>query len=518
MAAKGQINPEELYTLESVIGKGSFGIVYKGITKKSGEAVAIKIIDLENAEDAIDDIHQEINILAQCDSPFITKYSGSYLKSANLWIIMEYMAGSAFDLMKPGPLEEQYAAVVIRELLKGLEYLHNLGIMHRDIKAANILISHEGNVKLADFGVAGQLTRDKKKRDTFVGTPYWMAPEVIQQNEYNAKADIWSTGITALELVNGEPPHAGLHPMRALFTIPKSEPPTLEGNFSKNFKEFISFCLNKDPEDRPTAAVLLRHKFFKNTRKNNCLIDLIDRYQKWRETNKEEEEEEEVGPIDDDREAPDFDFGGTVKSKNPTIKSQKEALVEAYSKAPSKPKSKFNVDTVQLKKSIPENEPKEDQAFVSPEAQEEERLEREKENAREKEREDRRREEREKKEKEKEKEKEREKPITDPFWVSVMKPAITKLKLELGPGANVLVSSLEDIARSDPKKLQFFVGDIIQGVSKAKDKETHALLPASARMMTTQNNLNEPGKASKTAGYLYQRWRERSQKDLYFLT
>ncbi|KAL2821814.1 hypothetical protein BDW59DRAFT_174023 [Aspergillus cavernicola] len=271
------------YQMMEELGSGSFGTVYKAIDKSTGEIVAIKHIDLESSEDDIQEIQQEISVLATCASPYVTQYYASFLRGHKLWIVMEYLGGgSCLDLLKPGVFNEAHVAIVCQQLLQGLDYLHSEGKIHRDVKAANVLLSHTGKVKLGDFGVAAQLTNIKSQRNTFVGTPFWMAPEVIQQAGYDYKADLWSLGITAIEMINGEPPHASTHPMKVLFLIPKESAPRLHGDgYSNAFKDFIAQCLTKDPERRPSAKDLLRHKFIRNAGKTEALQELIHRKQDW---------------------------------------------------------------------------------------------------------------------------------------------------------------------------------------------------------------------------------------------
>ncbi|EJD48435.1 Pkinase-domain-containing protein [Auricularia subglabra TFB-10046 SS5] len=274
-------DPSSQYTLLEKLGTGSFGTVYKAMHNETKQIVAIKQIDLEDSDDDISEIQQEIQHLAQCDSEYVTRYYGSFVKGYKLWIIMEYLAGgSCLDLLKAGTFSEPHIATICKELLLGLDYLHTEGKIHRDIKAANVLLSASGKVKLADFGVAAQLSNTL--RHTFVGTPFWMAPEVIRQAGYDAKADMWSLGITAIEMAKGEPPLSEYHPMRVLFLIPKAKPPVLEGPFSLAFKEFVGLCLTKDPLQRPSARELLQHRFIKTARKTASLTELIERYQDFR--------------------------------------------------------------------------------------------------------------------------------------------------------------------------------------------------------------------------------------------
>ncbi|EEY70638.1 protein kinase, putative [Phytophthora infestans T30-4] len=261
-------NPEEVYEVLERIGEGSYGKVYKAVHKSNAEVVALKVVPVESEDRAaFDELTREIRILERCESPFVVHYRGSFSYEAQLWIAMEFCAaGSLADLhvlRGRRVLSEAEIAAVCANVALGLAHLHSQGLIHRDIKAGNLLLNGDGVAKLADFGVSAQLTATVGKRRTVIGTPFWMAPEVIQEAQYDCKADLWSLGITALELAEGEPPLAHMHPMRAIFLIPNRAPPELRepNNYSAEFRDFIAVCLKKDPQERASAEELLRHPF-----------------------------------------------------------------------------------------------------------------------------------------------------------------------------------------------------------------------------------------------------------------
>ena len=274
---------EDQFEIYEQLGRGAFGVVYRAFDKVQKMDVAVKQVDLESS-DEMSEIEQEIRMLSTCHNEYVTRYYGCFLKGSKLWIIMEYLGGgSCSDLLEAGPFAEKEIGLILYQILQGLEYLHSHGKIHRDIKAANILVGNTGDVKIADFGVATQLSNNLSKRNTFVGTPYWMAPEIIKHKEYTFTADIWSLGITAIELAYGKPPLSQYHPFDVLFRITDDPPPTLGSSFSDEFNSFVNNCLQKDPQRRPSAKELLKHKFICKYAKSDrqILMTLIRKKVQW---------------------------------------------------------------------------------------------------------------------------------------------------------------------------------------------------------------------------------------------
>ena len=261
-----QLSVHQLYKRLEAIGKGAYGSVHKGIHIPTGNVVALKIINLDTEDDDVGDIQREVALLTQLrDAPNVTQYYGCYLDGPRLWIVMEYaQGGSVRTLMKAcsgGVVEEKYVSVIIREVLLGLCYLHRSSIIHRDLKAANVLITAAGKVMICDFGVSALLSTATSKRNTLVGTPHWMAPEVAHAAAYDTKADIWSLGIMVYEMIKGSAPNAHiLDQMKLIQMIPKMKPPRLnEGEGSKDLREFVSQCLKELPaEVSPHQAFLIQ--------------------------------------------------------------------------------------------------------------------------------------------------------------------------------------------------------------------------------------------------------------------
>ncbi|XP_026194833.1 TRAF2 and NCK interacting kinase a isoform X2 [Anabas testudineus] len=317
-------DPSGIFELVELVGNGTYGQVYKGRHVKTGQLAAIKVMDVAGDEE--EEIKAEINMLKKYSHHRnIATYYGAFIKKNppgiddQLWLVMEFCgAGSVTDLIKNtkgNSLKEEWTAYICREILRGLTHLHQHKVIHRDIKGQNVLLTENAEVKLVDFGVSAQLDRTVGRRNTFIGTPYWMAPEVIACDEnpeatYDCKSDLWSLGITAIEMAEGAPPLCDMHPMRALFLIPRNPAPRLKSKkWSKKFQSFIESCLVKSHSQRPSTEQLLKHPFIRdlpNERQVRIqLKDHIDRTKKKRgerdETeyeysgSEEEDEERDVG-------------------------------------------------------------------------------------------------------------------------------------------------------------------------------------------------------------------------------
>ncbi|XP_049591593.1 mitogen-activated protein kinase kinase kinase kinase 4 isoform X4 [Syngnathus scovelli] len=319
-------DPAGIFELVEVVGNGTYGQVYKGRHVKTGQMAAIKVMEVTEEEE--EEIKLEINMLkSYSHHRNIATYYGAFVKKGpvgqdhQLWLVMEYCgAGSVTDLVKKTKgncLKEDWIAYICREVLRGLSHLHSHHVIHRDIKGQNVLLTENAEVKLVDFGVSAQLDKTIGRRNTFIGTPYWMAPEVIACDEnpeatYDYRSDLWSLGITALEMAEGAPPLCDMHPMRALFLIPRNPPPRLKSKkWSKRFLSFIDSCLVKNHLHRPTTDVLLKHAFIRdltNERQVRIMLkDHLDRTRKKKE-----------------KEGPEYEYSGSEEEEDEVTEEEGE--------------------------------------------------------------------------------------------------------------------------------------------------------------------------------------------------
>jgi len=280
-----QDDPEEVFEMIDIIGEGAYGLICTCKNLKQNTIYAIKFLEIEEEDEP--NLQKEIDILKESsDCPYIVRYFGCYMKETTLMIVMEFCnGGSCLDVMTSckRTFTEDQIAVIVNHMVSGLAYLHSHRVLHRDLKAGNVLLTSEGKAKLADFGVSAKLVHTLQKKNTIVGSPYWMAPEVISVQKgkgdgYDFKADIWSLAITAIELAEGKPPLFDIASLRVIFLIPARPPPTLQdqSKWSSEFNDFLSICLQKDPAKRPSASSLLAHPFVqRGNKKDNLVQDLV---------------------------------------------------------------------------------------------------------------------------------------------------------------------------------------------------------------------------------------------------
>eukprot|EP01118_Nematostelium_gracile_P014822 TRINITY_DN5854_c0_g5_i1.p1 TRINITY_DN5854_c0_g5~~TRINITY_DN5854_c0_g5_i1.p1 ORF type:complete len:387 (-),score=127.18 TRINITY_DN5854_c0_g5_i1:47-1207(-) len=328
-------DPEEVFEMVDIIGEGAYGLICTCKNIKQNRIYAIKFLEIEEEDEH--NLLNELSILKEAEEcPYTVKYFGCYVKDSTLMFVMEFCdGGSALDVLNATnkTLDEDIISAICSCIVQGLIYLHSHKILHRDLKAGNILLNSEGIAKLADFGVSARLKHTMEKKDTVVGSPYWMAPEVISvQKEkaegYDFKADIWSTAITAIELAEGKPPLFEIASLRVIFLIPARDPPKLQNpeKYSVEFNDFLSVCLQKSPAQRPTAKELLEHPFVQKGMKNQHLLkELVENtlpaLQKMRDQKKKEEQKKNQ---EDDGSGSDDEGGRSGFTPGTTITINKE--------------------------------------------------------------------------------------------------------------------------------------------------------------------------------------------------
>lgn len=389
-------DPAGIFELIEVVGNGTYGQVHKGRHVKTGQLAAIKIMEV--TEDEEEEIRLEVDVLRKFSyHQNIATYYGAFVRKGEpghedqLWLVMEYCgAGSVTDLVKSTKirsLKEEWIAYVCREVLRGLSHLHKNKVIHRDIKGQNVLLTDNADIKLVDFGVSAQLDRTIGKRNTFIGTPYWMAPEVIACDQdptatYDYRSDQWSLGITAIEIAEGEPPLCSMHPMRALFLIPRNPPPRLKQSkkWTPRFISFIDQCLTKDTTKRPTSDELLRHPFITDFNERQVRIQIKDQIDRMKRKKISDEYEysgsdEEGGSLDpptvrkqgdelrsgaaalsptrdEDEEEDEDEFGG-----QDTIMSARPGRADEFSASGESSLAQYTQDTLVIHEDQPEVSP-----------------------------------------------------------------------------------------------------------------------------------------------------------------
>ncbi|XP_054460360.1 STE20-like kinase b [Anoplopoma fimbria] len=353
-------DPEEVWDIIGELGDGAFGKVFKAQNKQTGILAAAKVIDTKTEEE-LEDYMVEIDILASCDHQNIVKLLDAFYYESKLWILIEFCGGGAVDavmLELERPLTEPQIRVVCKQTLQALVYLHDNNIIHRDLKAGNILLTLAGDVKLADFGVSAKNTKTLQRRDSFIGTPYWMAPEVVmcetsKDRPYDYKADIWSLGVTLIELAQIEPPNHEMNPMRVLLKIAKADPPSLmqPSRWSPEFSDFLKRCLDKHVDNRWNPTQLLQHSFVSSVTDSRPLRELIAEAKaevtEEIEDHKEEEEDEDTEGQPGHKRAPsDVSVASSEDEKIPLSPSILEPVAEKVEPTPTElPVANHVVDT-----------------------------------------------------------------------------------------------------------------------------------------------------------------------------